>query len=122
MKKYTILFILSVALFLVGCSHNIARFSVATTGNLPMNNVEKGPTVEGKECIHFILGIPFGNKANRVSGAVSDALDNATNAGYPSDALVNVDILQSHWTILIYGQDCITATGQPIAIKHNASN
>lgn len=121
MKRKFILFsilLLSLVVF-YGCSQNIARFSVATTGNLPMTNVKKGKTVEGRDCIHSIFGIDIGNENNRVSGAVSDALDKAADEGQPSDALVNVDIKHSSWSILIYGRDCIYATGQPIAIGHH---
>ncbi len=104
---------------LTGCSKNIARFSVATTGNLPLQNVEKGETVKGKDCRTYIFGFPLGNTQNRVSGAVGKALDQASKKGRPSDALVNVDIRSTWWTILIFGRSCLVASGQPITVGAN---
>lgn len=58
------------AFFISGCSQNIAKFSVATTGNMNMpSNLQKGTTVEGKDCITRVFGIPFGNRNNRVRNA-----------------------------------------------------
>ena len=89
------------AFFISGCSQNIAKFSVATTGNMNMpSNLQKGTTVEGKDCITRVFGIPFGNRNNRVSNAVGKALDMATKKGQPNDALVNVDIRSSSWNII----------------------
>ena len=103
------------AFFISGCSQNIAKFSVATTGNMNMpSNLQKGTTVEGKDCITRVFGIPFGNRNNRVSNAVGKALEMATKKGQPNDALVNVDNRSSSWNIIIFVRQCIIAKGQPI--------
>lgn len=105
------------AFVFAGCSANLARFSVATTGNMPIANATKGNYVEGKDCITFIFGYPVGNTTNRVSGAVANALEEAHKKGQPADAVTNVDISSSYWSILIVGRDCITAKGQAIGVK-----
>lgn len=58
-----------------GCSTNLARFSLASTGSLPVK-MEKGEgIVKGKDCRNRILFWELGNPANRISGAVGDALN-----------------------------------------------
>lgn len=102
-------------ILMTGCSQNVAKFSVATTGNLSLpSSLSKGKTIEGKDCITRFFGIPFGNTKNRVSNAVGKALDEAAKKGEPSDALVNVDIRSSYWSIIIFGRQCIIAKGQPV--------
>lgn len=117
--KNTLLFGIVVgALFFAGCSQNVARFSVASTENLPLQNVKKGDYVKGKDCVWYLFGFPLGNTQNRVSGAVAKALEVAAKKDKEgvgaSDALVNVDISVSSWTLFIISKDCYTAKGQPI--------
>lgn len=115
----SLFFVLITSIFIfAGCSQNLAHFSMASTGNLPITNLEKGNYVTGQECITFILGIPIGNFQNRVSVAVSNALENASKAGFHADALTNVDISVSAWSILLFGQNCVTAKGLPVVIKN----
>lgn len=76
-------------LVLSGCSQNLAKFSVASTGNAPLaSNIEKGEVVQGKSCITRVFGIPFGNRNSK-------ALEVATKKNQPADALQNVDIRAS---------------------------
>lgn len=83
-------------LVLSGCSQNLAKFSVASTGNAPLaSNIEKGEVVQGKSCITRVFGIPFGNRNNRISDAVGKALEVAAKKNQPADALQNVDIRAS---------------------------
>ncbi len=104
--------------FLTGCSQNMAKFSAVSTGNVSFSkDAQKGEYVEGKDCIHSVFGKTFGNTRNRVSGAVANALEVAVKKGQPGDALVNVDIRESRWSIFIYGKSCIIAKGQAIGIK-----
>lgn len=104
--------------FLTGCSQNMAKFSAVSTGNVSFSkDTQKGEYVEGKDCIHLVFGIPFGNSNNRISGAVAKALEKAVKKEQPADALVNVDIRASYWNIIIYGRNCIIAKGQAIGIK-----
>lgn len=59
-----------------GCSQNLAKFSVASTGNVSLaSNSKKGEYVQGKACISRVFGIPFGNKNNRVTEAEAKALE-----------------------------------------------
>lgn len=118
MKRKFILFSILLLTLVVfyGCSHSLARFSVATTSNLPLTDVKKGENIEGKDCLYYFLGIPLGNTQNRISNAVGDALDKAHEAGQPADALVNVHIKTSGWSIILFSGDCVYAAGQPIAI------
>lgn len=105
------------ATFFVGCSDNLARFSVASTGSLPVKMEKGGEIVKGKDCRTKILFWELGNTNNRISGAVSDALNKALKKGHPSDALQNVDISYSRWSVILFGRNCYTATGQPVTIK-----
>ena len=83
-------------LVLSGCSQNLAKFSVASTGNAPLaSNIEKGEVVQGKSCITRVFGIPFGNRNNRISDAVGKALEVAAKKNQPADALQHVDIRAS---------------------------
>ncbi|WP_394959528.1 hypothetical protein [uncultured Helicobacter sp.] len=107
-----------IALFVLsGCSNNLARFSMATTSNLPVTNVQKGEIVKGKDCITEILWFGIGNTQNRVSGAVANAIEQSVKKGNHADALINVDISHSYWSAILFGRDCITAQGQAISIK-----
>ena len=118
MTKFSLVASAALAAFVfAGCSQNIARFSVASTGNIPIANATKGDYVTGEDCIHNIFGISLGNEENRVSGAVAKALEAAQKKGQPADALTNIDISASYWSILVYGRDCITAKGQAIGVK-----
>ena len=118
MTKFSLVASAALAAFVfAGCSQNLARFSVASTGNIPIPNAEKGEYVTGKDCINYIFGFPLGNELNRVSGAVAKALEAAQKKGQPADALTNIDISASYWSILVYGRDCITAKGQAIGVK-----
>lgn len=106
------------ALILGGCSQNLARFSVASTGNVALaSDSKKGEYVEGEDCIHHIFGISFGNTQNRISGAVAKALEKATKRGEFADALINVDIRARYWSVFFYGQNCIVARGQAVGVK-----
>ncbi|WP_334089448.1 hypothetical protein [Helicobacter typhlonius] len=58
-----------------------------------------------------------GNTQNRISGAVANALDVAAKQGLPSDALQNVNISYSTWSVVLFGRNCYTATGQPVTVK-----
>ena len=102
MKKFILL--LSLAILICGCSQNLARFSIVSTGATPLaNNVQKGEYVTGSDCIRRILFFTFGNKENRISGAVADAL-------------INVDISTSYTNLFLYESDCIDAKGQAVGL------
>lgn len=105
------------AFVFAGCSANLARFSVATTSNVPIANATKGNYVEGEDCLTMFLGIPIGNTTNRVSGAVAKALEEAHKQGQPADALINVDVTHTFWNAILVGQTCVTAKGQAIGVK-----
>ena len=118
MTKFTLVASAVLAAFVfAGCSQNLARFSVASTGNIPIANATKGEYVTGKECINYLFGFPLGNEQNRVSGAVAKALEVAQKKGQPADALTNVDVSSSFWHIIVYGRDCVTAKGQAVGVK-----
>ncbi|MBQ7078261.1 MAG: hypothetical protein IJM92_01040 [Fibrobacter sp.] len=115
MKKFILL--LSLVILICGCSQNLARFSIVSTGATPLaNNVQKGEYVTGSDCIRRILFFTFGNKENRISGAVADALEKAAKKGLPADALINVDISTSYTNLFLYESDCIDAKGQAVGL------
>lgn len=105
------------ALFFSACSQNMARFSFASTSSLPVK-MEKGESVvKGKDCITRIFFWYTGNTNNRISGAVSDALNKAHKKGQPSDILLNVDISRSYWSAFFVARDCWNAEGIPATAK-----
>lgn len=103
-------------LFFTGCTTSVGHFSVASTSNIPMKNVEKGNYVTGKDCIVLFLSIPLGNTQNRYSLATAKALEESHKKGGPSDALINVDISESLHGFLIW-RHCVIVKGQPISVK-----
>lgn len=81
MKTIVVLALLCGIAFFCGCSQNLARFSLVSTGNVPLADVEDGEYVTGKDCIRRILFFTFGNRNDRISGAVVDALEKAIRVG-----------------------------------------
>lgn len=73
--------LVSGAMLFIGYSNNIACFSVASTGSLPVKMEKGGDVVVGEDCRTHILFWTIGNSNNRVSGAVADALNVATKKG-----------------------------------------
>ena len=102
-------------LLLGGCSTNLARFTIASTNNVQTANLKKGNIIEGEDCITDILGIPIGSMNDRISRAVANALEAAHSSGQPAEALINVEISMRNWTVILFGQSCVIARGQPVS-------
>lgn len=116
MKTILALASLCGAVFFCGCSQNLARFSLVSTGNVPLANVEDGGYVVGKDCIRRILFFTFGNRNDRITGAVVNALERAEKKELPSDALVNASISHSSADFLLFSWDCYEAKGKAIRV------
>ncbi len=121
MTKITLFGTILCAFVLVGCASgvNLAKFSVATTQNMPLaDKTKKGEYVEGSVCAKYLFGIQLGGELNdRVSSAVAEALIIAHKRGEPADALTNVQIRQETTSYLIYATDCVHAKGQAIGVR-----
>ena len=114
------IFILSIlfGFLMVGCSTNLATFSLASTGNVPISGLDKGDYVTGESCRFHLFWIPFGNSENRVTIATADALEKASRQGFHAEAMSNLSVWHTSWGILgLFGADCIKAKGQPIKLK-----
>jgi hypothetical protein len=118
MKTFIAFGLLCCALFLCGCSQNLARFSLVSTGNVPLAGVEDGEYVVGKDCIRRILFFTFGNRNDRITGAVVNALERADKKEFPSDALTNASISHSSANFLLFSWDCYEAKGKAISVKN----
>ncbi len=118
MKTVFMLTLFFCALFLCGCSQNLARFSLVSTGNVPLVGVEDGEYVVGKDCIRRILFFTFGNRNDRITGAVVNALERADKKDLPSDALVNASISHSSADFLLFSWDCYEAKGKAIRVRN----
>ncbi|RAX54385.1 hypothetical protein CCY99_03250 [Helicobacter sp. 16-1353] len=103
--------------FLVGCSTNLANYSIVSTGNVPIPTEKHENYVEGESCLFYFLGIPFGNSANRHSAATADALEEASKDGFPAEGLTNVTVWESAWSIILFGGDCVKVRGEPFQFE-----
>lgn len=81
MKTVLVLTLLCGMALFFGCSQNLARFSLVSTGNVLLSGVEDGEYITGEDCIRRILFFTFGNRNDRISGAVVDALEKAIRVG-----------------------------------------
>ncbi len=118
MKTVLVLSLFCGMVLFCGCSQNLARFSLVSTGSVPLAGVEDGEYVTGKDCIRRILFFTFGNRNDRISGAVVDALEKANEKELPSDALVNASISHSSADFLLFSWDCYEAKGKAIRVKN----
>lgn len=114
MRNFCLMFFM--VLFFTGCTTSVGLFSVASTSNIPMKNVEKGDYVTGKNCLMMFLTIPLGNTQNRYSLATANALEESHKKGGPSDALINVSMSESLHGFLIW-RHCVIVKGQAISVK-----
>ena len=120
MKKILQIAVAFVAVLAIsGCATRLGQFTVASThnvGNLDYSTGTKQRT-EGETCIHKLLFLPFGHSDDRLQRAVDDAIRNGQENGSDGDLLVNVRIDQSNWTMLLYGQDCVTVEGDLVKVS-----
>ena len=108
----------SVILF-SGCSTRLGNLTIASTNNINglNTNVKTEDRTLGKSCIHAVIGIPFGDFENRLQIATDNAIDNGHKNGLKGDALINAKIGITAWTLIIYGQNCVTVDGDLIQVK-----
>ena len=125
MKKFSLsILTLLVIVGLSGCSTRLGNMTVVSTNNVDglSANVKTKQRVKGESCNHAFLIIPWGDFQNRLQIATDNAIDNGHKAGINGDVLVNAKIGVTSWSILIYGQNCLTVEGDliPLAqsIKH----
>lgn len=118
MNKLLVLSIAICAFIFTGCSQRMASFSVASTANMTIPNAKKGAYVEGKDCVVIILGIPIGNLQDRISNAISLALEDAHEKGEPDEGLMNVSIHVQNHGIGLFGKNCVVAKGQAFSVKN----
>jgi len=102
-----------------GCSTRLGNMTVVSTNNIDgLNaNVKSEHRVKGDSCNHAFLIIPFGDFQNRLQIATDNAIDNGHKAGIDGDVLVNAKIGVTAWSILIYGQNCLTVEGDLISLS-----
>lgn len=122
MKPY-VFFLMSVTLMALstGCSTRLGQFTAASSQNvrnLDYSVTEKSKQhVKGDSCIHTVILLPFGPSDDRLQRAMDDAITRGHNKGLDGDLLVNVRINHSAWSLLAYGQDCISVEGDLVALK-----
>ncbi len=95
------------------CSTRLGDLTVASSKNIPTEFDEIASNVEGEDCVVIFLGIPIGTMNPTVDGAIDDALE-----GYPTaDALSDLSIHASNWTVILFGQSCVTVKGDAISTR-----
>jgi len=107
------------ALLLTGCTNRLGNMTVVSTNNIDGLNakITTKNRVKGESCIRSFLFIPFGDFQNRLQIATDNAIDNGHKAGLEGDVLVNAKINVSDWSLLIYGQNCLTVEGDLIPLS-----
>ena len=108
------------SLLLSGCSTRLGQFTAASSQNVRNLNYSIGnktkAEVEGDTCIHTILLLPVGYTSDRLQRAMDDAIKNGHDKGVDGDLLVNVRIDHSNWSAVIYGQDCVSVSGDLVKL------
>jgi hypothetical protein len=106
-----------------GCSTRLGNLTIASTNNISglNTNVKTEDRTLGKSCIHQLLFIPFGDFENRLQIATDNAIDNGHKSGQKGDALINAKIGITAWTIVVYGQNCVTVDGDLIQVNESMS-
>lgn len=104
-----------------GCATRLGQFTAASSQNirnLDYSIADKSKQhVSGKSCIHSIFIIPIGHSDDRIQRAMDNAIKDGHNKGLDGDLLVNVRIDHSDWSVLLYGQDCISVEGDLVKIE-----
>ena len=119
MKKFGlgVLTLLMVAGF-SGCASRLGNMTVVSTNNIDGLHADVGSKqrVHGESCNRAILFIPWGDFQNRLQIATDNAIDNGHKAGLKGDTLVNAKIGVSAWSVILYGQNCMTVDGDLIPL------
>ncbi len=118
--KFVIITLIA-AFVLAGCSTRLGQFTAASSQNvrnLDYSVTEKSKQhVKGDSCIHTVILLPFGPSDDRLQRAMDDAIARGQKNGLDGDLLVNVRIDHSAWSLLAYGQDCVSVEGDLVALK-----
>ena len=101
-----------------GCSTRLGNMTVVSTNNIDglSADIKTEQRVKGDSCIHNFLSIPWGDFQNRLQIATDNAIDNGRKSGLSGDALVNAKIGVTAWTVIIYGENCLTVEGDLIPL------
>jgi len=110
---------LATTLLLTGCSNRLGNMTMVSTNNVDglSAKITSKNRVVGESCIQNLIGIPWGDFQNRLQIATDNAIDNGRKSGLQGDVLVNAKINVSAWTIILYGQNCLTVEGDLITLS-----
>jgi hypothetical protein len=121
-KVCKLLVLILLTMLLIGCSVNLANFSMVTTREIDWNRIgnwQVSPQqISGKDMAHIVIIIP--TKLNiRIDTAITNALNQIPGAV----AMTNVSVRQDWFYIpYIYGQQNIIARGNIIYDSGVAQN
>ena len=111
------------ALLAMGCTSTrlMGQFTVASTHNVrnlrySMASNTKVRT-EGETCIRSFLGIEWGDTDDRLQRAMDDAIREGQDQGIDGDILANVRIQSESFSLIIYGSNCMTVSGDLVKIE-----
>ena len=110
---------MAVLVLLGGCSMRMGQFTVASSQNvrnLHYSNTQAVHT-EGKSCLNQFLGIPIGSMNGHMQIAMDRAIENGRSKGGKGDILVNSRIDTSYFTLIIWGQQCTTVSGDLVEMQ-----
>ncbi|MDH2918838.1 MAG: hypothetical protein PXX73_06570 [Sideroxydans sp.] len=122
MNKFAVISAIIIATLLTsGCSTRLGKFTVASSHNvrgLDYSIADKTKQhVTGQSCIHSVFFIPLGHFDDRIQRAMDEAIASGQTAGLDGDVLVNVRIDHNVWSVILYGQNCVSVEGDLVKIK-----
>ena len=110
----SILIAIGLVLSLSACTTRIGDLTILGTKNIPADVNVIRENVQGEDCANIILLlIPIGTMNPTIDAAIDDALEQVPGA----DALIDVTIKTSAWTVLLWTQQCVTVEGTAISSR-----
>ena len=125
MKKFGLsVLTLLVVIGFSGCSTRLGNMTVVSTNNIDglSADIKAEQRTKGESCMHTFLIIPWGDFQNRLQIATDNAIDNGRKAGLSGDVLVNAKISTTHWTAIVYEQNCLIVEGDLIPLAKSMNH
>lgn len=95
-----------------GCSLRMGDLNAVSAKNIGLNAQTVRSHVEGRDCVHNVLGIPIGSLVPSIEEATDRALASAPGANALTDAV----LYQEPLFLLVYARSCFRVTGDAVKI------
>lgn len=114
LSKSLIVFVTTILLTLVGCSHRVADLTLVSTKNVDLNatqlDARNGTRITGEDCAIALLGLlPLG--VPNLQGAVDDALEKGGG-----NIMVDEVTYAKGYYFILFSQSCIEVEGTVLKI------